>query len=234
MISAEQFGVAKRPASFDRLLGDTGTLIRQASAVILQVDATVSRINGMGWLMAQRDAGLLARLSELQSDARAEKWTADRLVCARMAMIRPRRAEVNALGRAYLDALAPGAVDAAHRLRRAGVPIGLSSEVAAESLFGVATALGVMPEDLHAPTIRFDALGSFTSCELAPRGQAEGGSAGSRAGRVYIGAQPPVLGVATGDTFIRFTGFVEREGGTEPRELDSVASFSELAAVVGG
>jgi hypothetical protein len=104
--------------------------------------------------MAQRDASFLARLSELQADARAEEWTDAQLVCARLAMIRPRRAEVNALGRAYLDALAPGAIDAAHRLRSAGVAIGLSSDVAAESLFGVATALGVMPEDLYAPTVR--------------------------------------------------------------------------------
>lgn len=233
MFSVDQLGAVKRPASFDRLLGDTRSLIRHASAVILQVDATVSRINGMGWLMAQRDASLLSRLSELHAEARAEGRSAEQLICARLAMIRPRRAEVNALGRAYLDALAPSAVDAAHRLRSAGVAVGLSSDMAVEALFGVATALGITPEDIYAPTIRFDALGSFTSCELTPRarGVADGNGGSARGGRVYIGAQPPMLGLGSGDVYVRFTGFVERDGASEPGEMDNVGSFNELAAL---
>src|SRR4051812_43674867 len=141
MYSADHSGLVKRPTSFDRVLGDARSIIRRAGTVMLQVDATVTGIHGLAWLTAQRDATVMARLAALRDEAAANHWTAEQLVCARLSVIRPRRSEINALGRAYLDALAPGAAEAAHRIRRSGVDVGLSSDVAVEALFGVATAL---------------------------------------------------------------------------------------------
>jgi hypothetical protein len=237
MHSAEQSGVATRPASFDRLGADTRSIIRQAGMVTLQVDSTVSRIHGLAWLTAERDSSVFLRLAEVQASAVANAWTPEQLVSARLAVIRPRRSEINALGRAYLDGLAPGVIDAAHRIRRAGIVVGLFSDVAAEALFGVATALGVTPEDIRAPTLRFDALGSYTGSEVA--GRARGAAAGrrpvaERAGTVYVGAQVPELGMERGDAFIRFAAFVQQEGRLATPALDSVGSFAELATLVTG
>lgn len=238
MYSAEHSGVVRRPSSFDRLAGETRSIIRQAGIVMLQVDATVSRIHGLAWLTAQRDTAILLRLAEVQGEATAEGWTPEQLVAARLSVIRPRRSEINALGRAYLDALAPGVAEATHRIRRSGITVGLSSDVAVEALFGVATALGVTPEDIQAPTLRFDALGFFTGSELSRRASAgleEGLSPlVDRAGRVYIGARPSELGMQRNDAFIRFTGFVEQDGHIATPALDSVGSFAELATLVTG
>src|SRR6478752_7192284 len=78
-----------------------------------------------------------------------------------LAEIRPRREEVDALARAYVDALAPGAVDAIARIRRAGVQVVLVSGGLRHALLRLAYALGLGPNDLHAVSIRFDALGAY-------------------------------------------------------------------------
>jgi hypothetical protein len=237
MYSAEQSGVVSRPTSLDRVFGDTRSIIRQTGMVMLQVDATVSRIHGLAWLTNQRESDALLRLAEVQAQAAAEGWTPERLVAARLSVIRPRRSEINALGRAYLEAVAPDAAEAAHRIRRAGIAVGLSSDVAVEALFGVATALGVTPEDIHAPTLRFDALGFFTGSEMGRRSSrpADGfAGAAERADYVFIGTRPPELGRQRGVPFVSFTGFVEQDGHLGTPALDSVGSFAELATLVTG
>src|SRR5439155_18194275 len=111
---------------------------RRPDAVVLQVDGTVSRVDGLAWLAARRDDDTMARLADLQRDAAAQRWAWPDLTRARPKHLRPRRAEVNELGAAYLAALVPGAVEAAQALRRAGISVSLASDLAAEALFGVA------------------------------------------------------------------------------------------------
>jgi hypothetical protein len=202
---------------------------------VLQVDSAVARVHGLAWLTNQRESAVLRRLADLQAEAAAGNWSAEQLVSARLGIIRPRRAEINALGQEYLGSLAPGVADAAHRIRRSGISVGLASDVAVEALFGVATALGVMPEDIHAPTVRFDALGFYTGSHLARRrgGRLSGYRAASDdVGCVFIGARPPEFGMQPEDAFIRFTGFVQQEGVPQAQMLDSVGSYAELVTLV--
>lgn len=192
--------------------------------IVLQVDGTVTGIQGLAWLAANRDAAMLRRLSELQVEAMASGWSRAEFTRARLGCLRPRRAEVNALGRAYLGAIAPGAVDAAHRMRRAGVGVELSGEVGIEAMLGLADALGVTPDAIHAPRLRFDALGAYTGCDVGARAGA------SSTARTFVGTRHSELLVeAESDQFVRFTGFVAHEG---PARGTSVASFAELAALV--
>jgi hypothetical protein len=229
MESAESSSPALHDAALQRR-HDSRPRLTDVSAVILQVDATVTRIHGLGWLTAQRDAGTLRRLSELQVEGMANGWSAADFVRARLALLRPRRAEVNALGRAYLDALAPGVVGVAHRIRRAGITLLLSGEVAVEALFGVADALGVVPADIRAPHICFDALGAYAGCDVErwrTSGAPDDGNAGRR---LFVGTrQAESLADRERDTFVRFTGFVAHEGGSTS---ESVKSFAELAELV--
>jgi hypothetical protein len=209
--------------------------LSDVSAVVLQVDATVTRIHGLAWLTAQRDSATLGRLAELRLEGMANGWSSADHIRARIACLRPRRAEINALGRAYLDAMATDVIDVAHRLRRAGIAVELSGEVAVEALFGVADALGVTPHEIHAPRLRFDALGAFSGCEVPSRpfgvGQG-GGPTPGRSRRVFVGTSQPEPHLdQERDPFVRYTGFVAHEGVTTG---ETVASFTELEALVTG
>jgi hypothetical protein len=206
---------------------------RRPDTVVLQVDATVSAIDGLAWLAARRDAATAERLAELQSEAAAQRWGWADLTRARLKHLRPRRAEVNELGAAYLAAILPGAADAAHALRRAGISISLASDVAAEALFGVATALGVSPNELYAPRLRFDAIGAFVGCDLNTArvddaGDATGSpSSASTTRTTFVGTRrTAVFAPRLTDDFVAFSGVVAREGLSDGPVV--VATFPEL------
>jgi hypothetical protein len=197
---------------------------------VLQVDAAVSRCHGLAWLIAQRESSVLGRLSELQARGITERWSADDFTRARLATLRPRRAEINLLGRVYLDELAPGVAEAVRRIRRAGITVQLSGEVAIEALFGVAAALDVAPDALRGPSLRFDALGAYRGCGVGQDAAAHERDAD--AGVLYVGTTGSDLAVHAGDgPFVSFTGYVMRDGAAAGPE--SVSSFGELAALVG-
>lgn len=208
-------------------------------AVVLQVDGTISSIDGLAWLAARRDDDTGARLAALQQEAAAQRWGWADLTRARLKLLRPRRAEVNELGAAYLTALVPGAVDGAQTLRRAGVAVSLASDLAAEALFGVATALGVSPNELYAPRLRFDALGAYVGCDL---NAARMGDATDATGSPTESSTSRTMFVGTGrsaafaprqaDDFVAFTGVVAREGITDGSH--AVSTFPELVARVLG
>lgn len=207
--------------------------------VVLQVDATISGIDGLTWLSSRRDAASAAFLVSLQREAVEGTWSAATHARARLAHLRPRRAEVNELGSAYLAALTPGAVAAVQAFRRAGIAVALASDVGAEALFGVATALGVSPDELRAPRLRFDALGAYVGCDLSGSGaeldddSASGAPAAVTAPRrtLFVGTRrSPVFAPRGSDAFIAFSGVVAREG--RPDGETSVSSFHDLTALV--
>jgi phosphoserine phosphatase len=211
---------------------------RRVDVVVLQVDSTVSAIHGLAWLIERRDPSVLTRLSELQTEAREKGWTSTDVARARLSVLRPRREEINALGQAYLGAMLPGAAEAAHRLRRAGISVALASEVAAEALFGVANALGVGPSDIQAPHLRFDALGAYVSSSSPARlAEDEGDTADYGASEqatrtLFVGTRPPELLTQTErDSFVAFTGVVAREGGASDAH-ETIGSFAELPELV--
>lgn len=210
---------------------------RRPDAVVLQVDATVSGVDGLAWLAGRRDAATAQRLTELQQAAVAQRWGWADLTRARLKQLRPRRAEVNELGAAYLAALVPGAKEAAQAMRRAGVAISLASDVAAEALFGVATALGVSPNELYAPRLRFDAIGAYVGCDLNTARvddscDATGSTSSAAVTRTtFVGTRrTAVFAPRLTDDFIAFAGVVAREGVADG--LVTVASFPELVEAV--
>jgi hypothetical protein len=214
-----------------------GAAGRRPEAVVLQVDATVSGIDGLAWLAARRDAETAERLAELQRAAAAQRWGWADLTRARLKQLRPRRAEVNELGAAYLAALVPGAAEAAQALRRAGVAISLASDVAAEALFGIATALGVSPNELYAPRLRFDAIGAYVGCDLNTarvddaRDTTGSPSSVATARTTFVGTRrTAVFAPRLTDDFIAFSGVVAREGVVDG--LLTVTTFPELVEVV--
>ena len=95
--------------------------------LVLDVDSTVSGIEGIDWLAARRGEAICRRVSELTWEAMQGRLPLEQVYGARLAEIRPRRDEVDALSRAYVDAMAPGVVEVVARIRSAGVQVLLVS-----------------------------------------------------------------------------------------------------------
>ena len=207
--------------------------VARPGTLVLQVDATLSRIDGLSWLAERRDTACRARLARLEQEAARQAWSWSELAQARLKVLRPRRSEINELGAAYVASFMPGAADTVVRLRRAGLDVLLSSDVAAEALFGVAAALGVGPEELHAPHLRFDAIGAFVGSAIPGSGLADltDRPATDAPARWFVGARrSATFASRRTDTFVAFTGVVDRDARSDA--LASVDSFSELATLL--
>ncbi|MGE5731520.1 MAG: hypothetical protein ACM37U_06265, partial [Gemmatimonas sp.] len=82
------------------------------ASVALDVDSTVSGIEGIDWL-AQRCGDVVARkVADLTTQAMQGTIPLEQVYRARLDAIRPRREDVDALAHAYVDELAPGCGDA--------------------------------------------------------------------------------------------------------------------------
>jgi hypothetical protein len=212
--------------------------LRRPELVVLQVDGTVSAIDGLAWLTSRRNSETAHGIDALLHEAAEQRWSWAELTRARLKHLRPRRAEINELGAAYLAALTRGAVESVSALRRAGISITLASDVAAEALFGVATALGVSPNELQAPRIRFDAIGAYVGCDLGAVAAAASDPTGYRAATssprtLFVGTRRSEMFAPRGtDTFIAFSGVVALEGPSDAKA--SVSSFQDLTALVLG
>jgi hypothetical protein len=220
------------PSASRRERGETA--IPGVDTVVLQVDSTVSSIHGLAWLIERRGDGILTRLSDLHAQAKAAGWSWAELSRARLSLLRPRRAEINALGQAYLGGMLPGVVDATRRLRRVGISISIASDVAQEALFGVANALGLGTSEILAPRLRFDTLGAYIGCDVPasrPGADDELRAADADARTFYVGTRhSEMLPLTEPDAFIAFTGVVAREGA--PPAKRSVDSFEDLALLL--
>ena len=137
------------------------------ATVVLDVDSAITGIDGIAWLAERRGELVARRVASLAADAAAGAIPYEAAYAARLAAIRPRRDEVDALSRAYIDAIDPYCGDAIRQLRRAGVRTILVSESLRHALVRLAFYLGVDFDDVHAVDVRFDALGAYTGFDAS-------------------------------------------------------------------
>ena len=206
--------------------------------LVLDVDSTVSGIEGIDWLAARRGDVVARRVADLTSNAMQGGVPLEQVYGLRLNAIRPRREEVDALSRAYVDALAPGAVETIARLRRLGVQVILVSGGLRHALLRMALHLGLSPSDVHAVALRFDAGGAYQGYDAASPMTT---SDGKRRVVGDLDLEGPVLAVGDGatdlamrdvvDLFAAYTGFTTRPNVVEHADV-VVASFAELERVV--
>ena len=206
--------------------------------VVLDVDSTVSGIEGIDWLAARRGDVIARRVADLTSNAMQGGVALEHVYGLRLNAIRPRRDEVDALARAYVDALAPGALETIDRLRRLSVQIVLVSGGLRHALLRMALHLGLSPSDVHAVALRFDAGGAYQGYDAtSPMTTSDG----KRRMVESLALDGPILAVGDGatdlamrdavDLFAAFTGFITRPNVVEHADV-VVASFAELERVV--
>jgi len=208
------------------------------ATVVLDVDSTISGVEGIQWLAARRGDIVARRVASLTHDARTGAAPYETVYAARLAAIRPRRDEVDALSRAYVDAIDPYCAETVRRLSHAGVRVILVTSGFRHALVRLAFYLSIDLADVHAVDIRFDALGAYTGYDASsPLTRRDG----KRDLIATLDIDRPVLAVGDGlsdlamrgsvDAFAAYTGFIAQERVVRQADL-VLESFSQLASAV--
>lgn len=208
------------------------------ASVALDVDSTVSGIEGIDWLAQRRGDVVARKVADLTTQAMQGTIPLEQVYRARLDAIRPRREDVDALAHAYVDELAPGCGDAISKLRRAGVHVILVSSGIRNALLRLALRLDFDVGDLHAVDLRFDTGGAYTGFDASSPLTT---SMGKHALLVTLPLPRPILMVGDGATdlatrdaveaFAAFTGFVSRDAVVRQADV-IIPSFAELASYV--
>ncbi|MBX9928428.1 MAG: HAD-IB family phosphatase [Gemmatimonadaceae bacterium] len=187
------------------------------ASVVCDADSTLAGVEGIDWLAGRRGAAVAAAVAELTDDAMAGRVALDAVYGERLARIRPTRADIAALGDAYVAALAPGAIATVHALSAAGVRVVIVSGGLRPALLPMTRALGIAERDLHAVDLVLDAHGAYEDFDRASPLATQGGKPRVLAA---LSLPAPVLAVGDGSTdvamreagatFAAFTGFVHR------------------------
>jgi phosphoserine phosphatase len=212
------------------------------ATVVLDVDSTVSGIEGIDWLAKRRGDIVARRVAALTDEAMRGDIPLEQVYRSRLAQIRPRREDLDALSRAYVEAIAPDCVSTISKLRHAGVQVVLVSGGLRNALLRLALHLDLDLADVHAVDVRFDAMGAYVGYdEKSPLST----SSGKHTVIAGLAVERPILMVGDGvtdlatkaggavDQFAAYTGVVTRPPGI--RDADVVLkSFNELATLVLG
>ena len=207
--------------------------------LILDVDSTVSGIEGIDWLARRRGAAMERRIAAMTDDAMRGHTPLERIYGARLEAIEPTRDDIGALAEAYAQSIAPGCADVVARLRSAGVRVVLISGGLHPAILLLARALGIV-DDLHAVDIRFTDDGTYVGFDAASPLTT---SDGKRTVVERLGAARPIVAVGDGSTdlamkpavdkFAAFVGFVRREAVVAGADT-VVSSFAEVERIVLG
>ena len=208
------------------------------ASVILDADSTLAGLEGVDWLAARRAPEVAAESAALTARAMAGEVPMDAVYVTRLMRIRPTAAELELLARAYVAAVAPGAIDCVAALHAARVRVVIVSGGLREALVPLAALLGIDDRDVHAVQLRFHDNGDYAGLDGDQPLATQDGKA--RIVR-WLALPAPALAVGDGATdaalrpdvaaFAAFTGFVRREPVVQAAN-HVLASFDELRDLV--
>ncbi len=217
------------------------------ASLLLDVDSTLTAVEGIDWLAARRGPEIAAAVAESTERAMRGDLALDAVYGDRLARVRPTRADCAALAEAYAAALAPGAAEALAALRAAGVRIALVSGGLRQAILPLARTLGFAPDDVHAVDVVFDMGGAYFAYDAGSPLATQGGKAelARRVLTAWGASARPALGCGDGstdlalrgpgacDALAAFTGVARREAVVAAAD-HVVDSFAGLAALVLG
>lgn len=209
-------------------------------SLIVDVDSTLTALEGIDWLAAQRGAEIAQYVAGLTDQVMSGMLTLDEVFELRLAAVRPSRNDVERLADAYMKSVSPGAPEAIAAMKTAGIRIVLVSGGIREAIMPLASMLNIPGSDLHAVSLFFDEVGQMVNFDrITPLSRQHG----KRTIAEALSLPRPVVAVGDGvtdlemrgavDCFVAFTGVVRRE--VIVKQADgSVDSFSELMELVLG
>ena len=205
------------------------------STVIFDCDSTLSAVEGIDELAGpHREASSALTAAAMRGELRLEE-----VYGRRLELIRPSRAQVEALGRLYVERLVPDARETVAALRAEGIAVRIVSGGLLPAVREVARAVGVPDEHVAAVDVTFDAGGAFAgwetgsplACSLGKRTQLERWNGTLSRPVMMVGdgitdleARPPA------DRFVAFAGVADREPVTSA--ADAVIRSASLAPVL--
>lgn len=184
--------------------------------VIFDCDSTLCAIEGIQVLgAAHRDEVARLTASAMQGTIALEDVYARRLDLAQ-----PGRRDIDALAKAYLEALVPDARDVVRALDTEGLDVRIVSGGVRPAVLAVARALGVCDERVRAVDVRFDGHGAYAGFDEGSPLARSGGKRDVIAAWAPAIPRPAML-VGDGhtdlearpavDAFVAFAGVVRRE-----------------------
>jgi phosphoserine phosphatase len=208
------------------------------ATVVLDVDSTVSGIEGIDWLAARRGDSVAEEVAALTDRAMRGEIALEDVYGARLALVRPDRDGIDALASEYVAQIASGCVDAIAEMSSAGIAVKLVSGGLRPAIVPLTRHLGLSDRDLFAVDVTLDAGDEYLSFDgSSPLTTANGKRAvvesmAVRRPAVAVGDASTDLAMRPAvDCFVCFTGFRYRDAVV--RQADAVvASFDELLRIV--
>jgi phosphoserine phosphatase len=195
--------------------------------VVLDVDSTLSGVEGIDWLASLRGAEVEAWSGSLTARAMEGLIPIEAVYGERMGIVKPTLSEIQELSAIYIDRLAPGARKVLAELR------GLR-----EAILPLAKELGIREKQVHAVSVFFDSDGEYAGFDERSLMTRQNGK---RATVKEMDLKGPVLAVGDGmtdceirpvvDGFAAFTGFMKRDPVVERADY-VIENFDQLRSLV--
>ena len=187
--------------------------------VVFDIDSTLSGIEGIDWLAAQRSPEVARAVLDLTARAMDGSLAVEQVYADRLTLVRPSRGDIDELIRAYIENSVPGALALLDQLRRAWVRVIAVSGGLRESCVPFCATLGFAAGDVYAVSVRFSVDGAYEGFDTAsPLTRKNGKPEVVRA----LALPRPLLAIGDGitdleiktdgeaDVFAAFAGFIRR------------------------
>jgi phosphoserine phosphatase len=212
--------------------------VTRFNSIILDVDSTLSGVEGIDWLASLRGAEVEAWSGSLTARAMEGLIPIETVYGERMGVVKPTLSEIQELSAVYIDRAAVGAREALAKLREHDVELVMVSGGLREAILPLAKELGVREERVHAVSVFFNSDGEYAGFdERSPLTRQNG----KRATVKEMDLKGPVLAVGDGmtdyeirpavDGFAAFTGFMRRDSVVERADY-VIDNFDQLRALV--
>jgi phosphoserine phosphatase len=214
--------------------------VTRFKSVVLDVDSTLSGVEGIDWLASLRGEEVEMWSADLTAKAMDGVIPIEAVYSERMRIIKPTSSELDELGDIYLSRIAPGAKETLAALRAAGIELAMVSGGLREAILPLARELGVDQARVRAVSVFFGPDGSFAGFE-------ESSSLTRQRGKQIavqsLALETPILAVGDGITdldirpvvqsFAAYTGFAKREQVVQSADF-VIDNFDQLRELVLG
>ncbi len=208
------------------------------NSIIFDVDSTLSAVEGIDWLAAQRGPDIEAWSAALTERVMEGEIPIETVYGERMRIVKPTLPEIRQLGKVYVERMATRAAETIEALRAHDVGVVMVSGGLREAILPLARELGVEEENVYAVSVFFDQHGEYAGFDEASLLTRQ---SGKRITVAQMELKGPILAVGDGMTdceikavvqgFAAFTGFTKREAVIEQADY-VIENFDQLRDLI--